>query len=160
MDTHFTNTSSLTAHGLPATLRSQAPDPADPYGASVEIHTAEAEFQDARARGDEAEIQATAQVVLCVAIAFGWPAAASALFTRTRSYGWAMVAVYASDGTVLREWEDEPDEMSDESENERVALFWASASDAACTWMPTGPALIPHGVCQQHFTLSVSTHGC
>jgi hypothetical protein len=138
MDTHFSNTSSPTTYGLPATLRSQVPDPADPYGASVEIHAAEAAFQDAHSRGDEAEIQAAAQVVLCVAIAFGWPTAASALFTRTHSYGWAMVAVYASDGMVLREWEEEPDEMSDESENERVALFWASGSDAASTWVPEG----------------------
>jgi hypothetical protein len=136
MDTHFTNTSSPTTHGLPATLRSQVPDRADPYGASGKIHTAEAAFQDARARADEAEIQAAARVVLCVAIAFGWPTATSALFTRTRSYGWAMVAVYASDGTVLREWENEPDEMSDEFENERAALLWASASDAASAWTP------------------------
>lgn len=145
MDTHVTNTSSPTTHGLPATLRNQIPDPADPYGASVEIHTAEAAFQDARARGDEAEIQAAAQVVLCVSIAFGWPTAASALFTRTRSYGWAMVAVYAGNETVLREWAEEPDEMSDESENERVALFWASASDAAFTWVPAGHPQRPDG---------------
>jgi hypothetical protein len=155
MDTHFTHTSSPTTHGLPATLRSQVPDPTDPYGASVEIHTAEAAFRDARARGDEAEIQAAAQVVLCVAIAFGWPAAASALFTRTRSYGWAMVAVYASEGTALREWEEEPDEMSNESMNERVALFWASASDAASAWMPTGRVPMPHQVDRESFTLSL-----
>lgn len=77
---------------------------------------------------------------------------------RFRASGCA--AGFAGDGTMLREWEEEPDEMSDESENERVALFWASASDAASTWMPTSPVLIPHGAPQQHFTLSVSTHGC
>jgi hypothetical protein len=155
MDTHFTNTTSPTTHDLPATLRSQVPDPADPYGASVEIHAAEAAFQAARARGNEVEIQAAAQVMLCVAIAFGWPCAASALFTRTRSYGWAIVAVYASDGTVLREWEEEPDEMSDESETERVALFWASAGDAASAWTPTGRLPMLEEADRESFTLSL-----
>jgi hypothetical protein len=155
MDTHFTNTSSPATPGLPATLRSQVPDPADPYGASVEIDAAEAAFQDARACGDEAEIQAAAQVVLCVAITFGWPTAASALFTRTHRYGWAIIAVYASDGTVLREWEEEPDEMSDESENERVALFWASASAAATAWMPTRRVQRPGQADRESFILSL-----
>ncbi|PPF69098.1 hypothetical protein C5C42_13525 [Rathayibacter sp. AY1F7] len=76
--------------------------------------------------GDTRALHVAVRVLLTAAAHHAWPTATALVFKRetvgTFAGFWALWRVTDSGHRVLREWEDEPDEMSDESDEERVAL--------------------------------------
>lgn len=100
------------------------------------------------ASGDVDQVAAAAYALIVAAAAHGWPTA-TAWCSSTRgpvpspTYGglWRVVDV---DGRVLREWEDEPGDATDESEEEPVALSLitnrAATLHATSYGTPTGTA--------------------
>lgn len=98
----------------------------DVWGYTPALREAEAAVDAATASGDPAAIAAAAHALIVTAAAHGWPTATALVFkyepTGPVAHLWGLLRVVDVDGRVLREWEDEPGDMTDESEEELVAL--------------------------------------
>lgn len=98
----------------------------DEWGHNAALREAEAAVDAATASGDVEQIAAAAHALIVAAAAHGWPTATALVFKYERTgpvaHVWGMWRVVDVDGRVLREWEDEPGDMTDESEEELVAL--------------------------------------
>ena len=98
----------------------------DEWGHTAALREAEAAVDAATTSGDVDQIAAAAHALIVAAAAHGWPTATALVFTYERTgpvaHLWGLWRVVDVDGRVLREWEDEPGDMTDESEEELVAL--------------------------------------
>ncbi|PZT89377.1 MAG: hypothetical protein DI630_32345 [Gordonia sp. (in: high G+C Gram-positive bacteria)] len=98
----------------------------DVCGHTAALREAEAAVNTATASGDVEQIAAAAHALIVAAAAHGWPTATALVFKYERTgpvaHVWGLWRVVDVDGRVLREWEDEPGDMTDESEEELVAL--------------------------------------
>ena len=98
----------------------------DVWGHTAALREAEAAVDAATASGDVDQIGAAAHVLIVAAAAHAWPTATALMFKHERTgpvaHVWGLWRVVDVDGRVLREWEDEPGDMTDESEEELVAL--------------------------------------
>ncbi len=98
----------------------------DEWGHTAALREAEAAVDAATASGDVDQIAAAAHALIVAAAAHGWPTATALVFTYERTgpvaHLWGLWRVVHVDGRVLREWEDEPGDMTDESEEELIAL--------------------------------------
>lgn len=98
----------------------------DVWGHTAALREAEAAVNAATASGDVDRMAAAAHALIVAAAAHGWPTATALVFTYERTgpvaHVWGLRRVVDVDGRVLREWEDEPGDMTDESEEELIAL--------------------------------------
>ena len=98
----------------------------DVWGYTAALREAEAAVNAATASGDVEQIAAAAHALIVAAAAHGWPTATALVFKHERTspvaHLWGLWRVVDVDGRVLREWKDEPGDMTDESEEELVAL--------------------------------------
>lgn len=101
-------------------------DEVDVWGHTPALRIAQADLAAATATGGPDAIAAAAAALIAAAAAHAWPAATGLIYKRdaigTYSGFWALWRVQDVDGRVLREWENEPFDMSDETEAELVAL--------------------------------------
>ncbi|PPF25749.1 MULTISPECIES: hypothetical protein [unclassified Rathayibacter] len=110
---------------LPENFRHQDVAVIDLWDQSLELLNAQADVQIAAANGDIAATNDAGRTLIRIATAFAWPTAVTADWKRmTGIYAghWALWRILDADGNVLREWEDEPGDMTDESKRELVAL--------------------------------------
>ncbi|PPG90872.1 hypothetical protein C5C39_09740 [Rathayibacter sp. AY1F3] len=67
-----------------------------------------------------------AEVAVDAAAAYGWPTATALVFkyetTGPIAHVWGLWKVLDADRQVLREWDEEPGDMTDDSEEELIAL--------------------------------------
>ncbi|PPH27175.1 hypothetical protein [Rathayibacter sp. AY1F9] len=107
------------------TTTTPAPD-VDVWGHTAELRAAQDAVNAAAQTGEIRALHAAVRVLFTAAARHAWPTAKALVFKResvgTFSGYWALYRVTDAGHRVLREWEDEPDEMSDESDEERVAL--------------------------------------
>ncbi|MEX0153844.1 hypothetical protein [Microbacterium sp. LMI1-1-1.1] len=98
----------------------------DEWGHTAALREAEAAVDAATTSGDVDQIAAAAHALIVAAAAHGWHTATALVFTYETTgpvaHLWGLWRVVDVDGRVLREWEDEPGDMTDESEEELVAL--------------------------------------
>ena len=98
----------------------------DVWGHTQALREAEAAVDAATASGDPGAVAAAAHTLIVAAAAHAWPTATALVFKYERTgpvaHLWGLWRVVDVDGRVLREWEDEPGDMTDESEEELVAL--------------------------------------
>ncbi|MCJ1698025.1 hypothetical protein MT349_19755 [Rathayibacter caricis] len=96
----------------------------DVWGHTPALRDAQAALD--AAPGNQAATAAAARALIVAAAAHGWPTATALVF-RYETTGpvarvWGLWRVLDTAGTVLRAWDDDPDLMTDESEEELVAL--------------------------------------
>ncbi|MCJ1698029.1 hypothetical protein MT349_19775 [Rathayibacter caricis] len=107
----------------------------DVWGHTPALRDAQAAVDTATASGDPDAIAAAARALIVAAAAHGWPTATALVFkyemTGPIAHVWGLWKVLDADRQVLREWEDDPGGMSDESEEELVALDLISNRRAA-----------------------------
>ena len=98
----------------------------DVWGHTAELRAAQYAVNAAAGTGDARALRAAVRVLFTAAARHAWPTATALVFKResvgTFAGFWALYRVTDAGHRVLREWENEPDEMSDESDEERVAL--------------------------------------
>lgn len=98
----------------------------DGWGHTPALRDAQAAVNAATASGDPDAIAAAARALIVAAAAHGWPTATALVFkyetTGPVAHVWGLWKVLDADRQVLREWEDEPGDMTDESEEELIAL--------------------------------------
>jgi hypothetical protein len=125
------------------------------WGHTPALRDAQAAVAAATAAGDPEAIAAAARALIVAAAAHGWPTATALVFKYERTgrvaHLWGLWRVVDVDGRVLCEWEDEPGDMTDESEEELIALDLitnrAATLHATDYGTPTGTAatvLHPH----------------
>lgn len=94
----------------------------DEWGHTAALREAEAAVDAATTSGDVDQIAAAAHALIVAAAAHGWHTATALVFTYETTgpvaHLWGLWRVVDVDGRVLREWEDEPGDMTDESEEE------------------------------------------
>ncbi|MWV51612.1 hypothetical protein GRS96_20310 (plasmid) [Rathayibacter sp. VKM Ac-2803] len=104
----------------------------DVWGHTAELRAAQDAVNAAAETGDARALRAAVRVLFTAAARHAWPTATALVFKResagTFAGFWALYRVTDAGHRVLREWENEPDEMSDESDEERVALDLISNS--------------------------------
>ncbi|KQQ18685.1 hypothetical protein ASF48_17340 [Rathayibacter sp. Leaf299] len=104
----------------------------DVWGHTPALRAAQDAMNTAAESGDARTLRATVHVLLTAAARHAWPTATALVFKRealgTFAGSWALYRVTDAGHRVLREWENEPDEMRDESDEERVALDLISNS--------------------------------
>lgn len=115
-----------TTYPVPVTYRRQSVAIFDRWGRSLELLTAEARVQEATATGDAQHVREAVAALIRTAVAFAWPTAVRAVWKReargTFAGSWALWRIVGPDNSILREWADDEDGMSDETERELVAL--------------------------------------
>ncbi|AND15356.1 hypothetical protein [Rathayibacter tritici] len=98
----------------------------DPRQDDPTLRAAEVAVDTAAATGDADTTAAAARALIVTATAYGWPTATALVFTYETTgptaHAWGLWKVLGADRQVLREWEAEPGGMSDESEEELIAL--------------------------------------
>ncbi|TCL77884.1 MULTISPECIES: hypothetical protein [unclassified Rathayibacter] len=111
---------------MTTTPTTPAPVDVDVWGHTPALRAAEEAVNAAAESGEIRDLHAAVRALLTAAARYAWPTATCLVFKReaegTFSGFWALYRVTDAAHRVLREWENEPDEMSDESEEERVAL--------------------------------------
>ncbi len=129
-------------------------------GYTAALREAEASVDAATASGDVDKIAAAAHALIVAAAAHGWPTATALVFKYERTgpvaHLWGLWRVVDVDGRVLREWEDEPGDMTDESEEELVALDLITTAPRRCTPRTTERPRAPRRRCCSR---SRSEHG-
>jgi len=116
----------------------------DQWVHTLELRAAQNAVNTAAESGDSRALRAAVRVLLTAAARHAWPTAAALVFKResvgTFSGFWALYRVTDPGHRVLRAWEDDSDEMRDESDEERVALDLISnrpeTQDYAQTFVP------------------------
>lgn len=128
-------------------------DDVDIWGHTPALRAAQALAATAIATGGDATVDEAARALIVAAAAHAWPTATALVYTYeavgTYSGFWALRRVEDADGQVLREWENEPFDMSDETEAELVALDLISnrpeTQAFAATFGPIiGPVLVDY----------------
>ncbi|PPI26972.1 hypothetical protein [Rathayibacter sp. AY1B5] len=98
----------------------------DPYQEDPTLRAAEVAVDAAAASGDADATAAAARALIVAAAAYGWPTATALVFTYETTgpiaHVWGLWKVLDADRQVLREWDEEPGDMTDESEEELIAL--------------------------------------
>ncbi|PPH47305.1 hypothetical protein C5D09_05425 [Rathayibacter sp. AY1C9] len=98
----------------------------DMWGHTPALRDAQGAVDAATASGDPDAIATAARALIVAAAAHGWPTATALVFkyetTGPVAGVWGLWRVLDADRTVLRAWDDDPDPMTDESEEELVAL--------------------------------------
>ena len=98
----------------------------DVWGHTPALRAAQASVAAATATGDADAIAAAARALIVAAAAHGWPTATALVFqyetTGPGAGGWGRWRVLDAVRTALRSWAEDPDPMTDESEEELVAL--------------------------------------
>lgn len=98
----------------------------DPYQDDPTLRAAEVAVDAAAASGDADATAAAARALIIAAAAYGWPTATALVFkyetTGPLAHVWGLWKVLDANRQVLREWEEEPGDMTDESEKELIAL--------------------------------------